>query len=111
MPGEAQHLTRVDPMRILDLVGIEPIDRGPEVRIAKVGAGEVPQRVAALDGVRRRDIGTNILRATGNGCGKAEKGGGGNRPAETRNVHALEGCGARLGRMERSDFDRRLRRD
>jgi len=41
-------------MRIVDDVGIQPIDLGPQKRVAEIQLREVPQRVAAFDGVRRR---------------------------------------------------------
>ena len=37
------------------MIGVQPIDLGPEERIAEIGFDRVPERVAALDRVRRRD--------------------------------------------------------
>ena len=52
--GQLQHLTRVDPVRILDHAGVQPVDVGPEERIALVLARQIPKRIALADGVALR---------------------------------------------------------
>ena len=48
---QAQDLAGIDPVRILHDGGVHAIDVGPEIRIAAILAGEIPQGVALADRV------------------------------------------------------------
>jgi len=56
-----KYFARIDPVRILDLVGVEPVDLRPQIRVAEIGVGEIPQRIALLHGMRR-GVGSDLLR-------------------------------------------------
>ena len=49
-----QHLARVDQVRVADLVEVHAPQLGPAPRALQEELGDVPQRVAALDGVASR---------------------------------------------------------
>ena len=96
--GQLEDLAGIDPVRILDLVRVQPVDLRPEVRIAEVGLREIPEGVSALDGVGRR-IGADFLRAQERGGTHREEGGGAERPAESGNLHTHSRAAAPERRM------------
>ena len=50
--GDLQKLAGIDPVRIFDDVGVDPVDLGPQEGIGEIRAGEIPERVTFLHHVR-----------------------------------------------------------
>src|SRR5438128_1952798 len=91
MSRKAEDLTGIDPVRILDLVGVDTIDLRPEVRVAEVVLREIPEGIAAFDGMGG-GVAPRVLRESCRAGGDRDEGGGAERPPETGNIHALDGC-------------------
>ena len=49
--GKIQNLTGIDPVGILDHVGVEPIDLRPQQRVVEIHLRDGPQRLTACDGM------------------------------------------------------------
>ena len=70
LAGQLQHLTRIDPVRILDDIGVEPVDLRPEKRVAEISLAmsqSVSPRltVCVLGSGARRLLAGKSLRTSG----------------------------------------------
>ena len=83
---EAQHLARIDPVRIFDHAGVQPVDVGPEERIVAIVAGEIPERVALAHGVGLR---AQAPAPTRRAVGRRARGRA--RPAKSSGTNAASG--------------------
>src|SRR5437879_2862632 len=72
-PGEVQHLARIDPVRVFHHRSVQPVDLGPEERIAEVQLRDRPEGLTPRDDVALGHLprgGRRGLGSVGGGSGR-----------------------------------------